>query len=156
MRTYDKRTLKQSNRPLNEATQVKTWRDTSIVSLALLKNEGGIRCLYPIPSRGINNLDYNDNSERTMKAVFPSPLKITSFLYTTTAQQAVNNTFGDGSGLLVLITYFDFDVMPTYTQYVNTTKKEDRNNPQQYIGKNNTNHVDKTCIIIGVVSSPHV
>lgn len=155
MRTYDKRSLKQNNRPLSEATHSKTWRDTSVVSLALLKKEGEVSYLYPLPSRNINNLDYNEESRKTMKTVSPLPAKLTSFLFTTDALAAISARSGNASGILVLITYFDFDIMPTYRQYINTSREEDRNNPERYTSNSSTNHTDKTCIIIGVVASPY-
>lgn len=152
MRTYDKRVIKQANRPLNEASTVKNWRDTSFVSLAILKKEGDSRFLYPIPTRNFNNLDY-DKGQKVMKNESAGPLKIASFLYTTDAYAAVNTLLGDGSGLLVLINYFDFDITPTINKFNNTSKKEDRNNPANYVSDSATHNTDKSCIVIGVVRS---
>lgn len=154
MRLYNKRVIKQNNRVLNEASTVKNWRDTSFLSMAIYKKENGRGYLYPIPNRNINNLDY-DNGKRVMKNDTVAPLKIATFLYTRAALKEIESLDGVGlleKGILVLINYFDFDIMDTYNQYFNTVDLDERNKASRYNSTRSAEHTDRTCIITAVIS----
>lgn len=145
MKIWNKRVLKESNRTLNQMANFKAKEDTAFTALALLKLEGGVRVLYPIPIRNTNTLDYITNRRKMIK-VTPEPTKITNFVYTAQAYKNI-----DVLPALVAIAYFDIDIQDTLKKYMKTTDAVDRVDPKKYTTDNVTHNTDRSCLVIDVV-----